>query len=628
MSSADLVAQWERVQRKTFTNWVNMHLAKRGSKIEDVATGFKDGVALLQLLEVISDESVGKFVMNPKMRVQQVENLDKALKFITAHDVKLVNIGAPEIADGNLKVTLGMIWSVILRFVIAGLSEEGLSAKEGLLLWCQRKTQNHKDRINNGNGVQDFHVSFQDGMAFCALIHRHRPDLINFDELNPENKLENLNKAFEICAEHLDIPKLLDAEDIVNIPRPDERSIMTYVAAMYKVFSSLDNVEAAGKRLTKFVEFERQVQELVHDYERRTRALNDAVHDKVSELGSSPVGDDYQGVKALIAAFREYKRVQKRKWIVEQADLAALFTNIQAKLKSMNRPPYVPPQGLAVADVETNIETLGGAERARRNALNTSLRNILEALRLAFAKPANEFFSHLQSAKSALANFSGELEEQLASAEAKLQELKSIHSQLSVIEEAEKACDAANIEENDHTEHTHDDLLFEYEQVTKAFNKAISALQGQIATKANTGISAEQYAEFKASFDHFDDDKSGFLSRLEFKSCLSSLGVIAIDFEGNDKNFEEIFKRVSGNGEHVTLDQFVKYMTEISADATSPEQLLDSFKTIAAGRDYVFVNDLKVAQLPAELVDYLVATIPAYPGVEGALDYKSWVQRA
>eukprot|EP01122_Echinamoeba_exundans_P015579 TRINITY_DN745_c1_g1_i1.p2 TRINITY_DN745_c1_g1~~TRINITY_DN745_c1_g1_i1.p2 ORF type:complete len:567 (+),score=216.91 TRINITY_DN745_c1_g1_i1:395-2095(+) len=566
--------------------------------------------------------------MNPKMRVQQVENLDKALKFITAHDVKLVNIGAPEIADGNLKVTLGMIWSVILRFVIAGLSEEGLSAKEGLLLWCQRKTQNHKDRINNGNGVQDFHVSFQDGMAFCALIHRHRPDLINFDELNPENKLENLNKAFEICAEHLDIPKLLDAEDIVNIPRPDERSIMTYVAAMYKVFSSLDNVEAAGKRLTKFVEFERQVQELVHDYERRTRALNDAVHDKVSELGSSPVGDDYQGVKALIAAFREYKRVQKRKWIVEQADLAALFTNIQAKLKSMNRPPYVPPQGLAVADVETNIETLGGAERARRNALNTSLRNILEALRLAFAKPANEFFSHLQSAKSALANFSGELEEQLASAEAKLQELKSIHSQLSVIEEAEKACDAANIEENDHTEHTHDDLLFEYEQVTKAFNKAISALQGQIATKANTGISAEQYAEFKASFDHFDDDKSGFLSRLEFKSCLSSLGVIAIDFEGNDKNFEEIFKRVSGNGEHVTLDQFVKYMTEISADATSPEQLLDSFKTIAAGRDYVFVNDLKVAQLPAELVDYLVATIPAYPGVEGALDYKSWVQRA
>lgn len=582
----------------------------------------------MQLLEVISDESVGKFVMNPKMRVQQVENLDKALKFITAHDVKLVNIGAPEIADGNLKVTLGMIWSVILRFVIAGLSEEGLSAKEGLLLWCQRKTQNHKSTINNGKGVEDFHVSFQDGMAFCALIHRHRPDLINYDELNPENKLENLNKAFEICATHLDIPKLLDAEDIVNIPRPDERSIMTYVAAMYKVFSSLDNVEAAGKRITKFVEFERQVQELVHDYERRTRALNDAVHEKVGDLGSAPVGDDYQGVKALIAEFREYKRVQKRKWIVEQADLAALFTNIQAKLKSMNRPPYVPPAGLSVADVETNIETLAAAERSRRSALNTSLRNILEALRLAFAKPANEFSAALQTAKSVLAQLSGELEEQLASVQAKHQELKGLASHLPVIESAEQACDAANIEENDHTEHTYDDLLFEYEQVSKAFSKAVAALQSQIAAKATTGISAEQYAEFKASFDHFDADHSGALNRLEFKSCLSSLGVIALDFEGTDKKFEEIFKKVSSNGENVTVDEFVKYMTEISADATSPDQLVDSFKTIAGGRDYVFVNDLKVAQLPAELIEYLVSSLPAYPGIEGALDYSSWVKRA
>lgn len=103
-----------------------------------------------------------------------------------------------------------MIWSVILRFVIAGLSEEGLSAKEGLLLWCQRKTQNHKSLINSGKGVEDFSVSFQDGMAFCALIERHRPDLIKVSELDPNNKAENLNKAFDICATHLDIPRLLD----------------------------------------------------------------------------------------------------------------------------------------------------------------------------------------------------------------------------------------------------------------------------------------------------------------------------------------------------------------------------------------------------------------------------------
>ncbi len=82
-----------------------------------------------------------------------------------------------------------------------------MSAKEGLLLWCQRKTQPYKN-VN----VQNFHMSFKDGLAFCALIHRHRPDLIDYDSLNREDPIRNLNLAFEIAEKHLDIPKMLDAE--------------------------------------------------------------------------------------------------------------------------------------------------------------------------------------------------------------------------------------------------------------------------------------------------------------------------------------------------------------------------------------------------------------------------------
>jgi len=619
-TNAELIAQWERVQTKTFTSWTNMHLAKRGLNINSVATDLRDGTMLLQLLEIISDESVGPYNKNPKMRVQMAENAERALKFIAAHDVKLVNIGAVDIIDGNLKATLGLIWTIILRFAIAGLSEEGLSAKEGLLLWVQRKTAGYK-----GVNVQNFSDSFQDGLAFCALIHRHRPDIIEYDGLSAENKADNLRLAFDTAEKHLGIPQLLDVEDIVSIPKPDERSIMTYVAALYKVFSSLDNIETAGRRIGKFAEFSKTIQELQHDYEERTRRLLAAVNGKIEELQTSALADTYEGARAQNAEFRDYKKGIKRQWVAEQNDLAALFTQIQAKLKSIGRPPYVPPAGLAVADVEAQVTALGNAEHARRTALNQNMRAILDRLRQNFAIPANAFYDQLQQLKAALAAIDGELEQQLETAKAKQQELAALNDQLPPIQAAEQELEAANVEDNEFSIHTYDDLYFEYEQLKLAFAKAIVAIEGQIAAKQQTGISAEQMEDFKNSFQHFDQDKDGSLSRLEFKSALGSMGVIELNFEGNDAKFEAIFKSVSGGSDHVTFQQYVDYLVKLNADTMDPEQLKESFATIAGGKDHVTLNDLKVAQLSQELIDYLVSVMPPHSSVPDAYDYQAYL---
>ncbi|EEB93823.1 hypothetical protein MPER_07476, partial [Moniliophthora perniciosa FA553] len=159
-----------------------------------------------------------------------------------------------------------MIWTLILRFTIADISEEGLSAKEGLLLWCQRKTEPYKEV-----DVQDFSSSWSDGLALCALIHCHRPDLLDYDKLNKLDRHGNTRLAFQIAAEHLNIPQLLEVEDLCDSKHPDERSVMTYIACYFHAFSSMDQAETVSRRVEKFAELMQSVWVSRNDYERRMR---------------------------------------------------------------------------------------------------------------------------------------------------------------------------------------------------------------------------------------------------------------------------------------------------------------------------------------------------------------------
>ena len=55
-------------------------------------------------------------------------------------------------------------------------------------------------------------MSWKDGLALCALIHRHRPDLLDYHKLTKDRPLDNLNLAFDLAEKHLNIPRMLDAE--------------------------------------------------------------------------------------------------------------------------------------------------------------------------------------------------------------------------------------------------------------------------------------------------------------------------------------------------------------------------------------------------------------------------------
>jgi actinin alpha len=352
--------EWENVQQRVFTKWCNSHLRKRGREIKDLITDTKDGVQLINLYEIISDEQLAKWYHDPKSKFHAIANLnvvlDKINAFVSSVGIK-VQFGAEQIYESDKRQILGMIWCLIHKFEIQDISEEELSAKEGLLLWCKKKTQGYKD-VN----VKNFSDSWEDGLAFCALIHKHRPDLIDFDSLNKEDRLKNLQLAFDVAEKHLDIPQLLDAQDMVNF-KPDEKAVMTYVAYYWKKFASSNKADKAAKRIGNAAKKQRDLEQLQHDYERRAKELIDWTNGATDNLANTDnLADECNSLPKAEAKnndFKDFKTNVKPKKEAEKNDLELLLTNIRSKQKSEGLPLYNPPAELSPNAIQELWEKLG-----------------------------------------------------------------------------------------------------------------------------------------------------------------------------------------------------------------------------------------------------------------------------
>lgn len=281
----------------------------------------------------------------------------------------MTNIGAEDVVDGNRKIILGLIWTLILRFTISDINEEGMTAKEGLLLWCQRKTACY-DEVD----VRNFTDSWNDGLAFCALLDIHRPDLIDYDALDKNDHRGNMQLAFDIAKAEIGIPDLLDVEDVCDVAKPDERSLMTYIAYWFHAFSQMEKVENAGRRVEKFVNNMQGAWEMQSNYERRMKALLKQIHEQGLRWEGAKFEGTYVDAKKQSAEFSAYKRGKKREWVAEKSDLAALLGNIKTKMSTYRLRPYDPPAELRLSVLDNEWASLMRSEMARGQLINETIR--------------------------------------------------------------------------------------------------------------------------------------------------------------------------------------------------------------------------------------------------------------
>ncbi|XP_023655301.1 filamin-B isoform X1 [Paramormyrops kingsleyae] len=228
-------APWKKIQQNTFTRWCNEHLKCVNKRIADLQFDLSDGLRLIALLEILSQKKMyRKYHSRPTFRQMKLENVSVALEFLDRENIRLVSIDSKAIVDGNLKLILGLIWTLILHYSISMPMWEDeddedakkQTPKQRLLGWIQNKVPDLP--------ITNFSEDWRDGKALGALVDSCAPGLCpDWEVWDTAKPVDNANEAMQLADDWLGIPQVITPEEIID-PGVDEQSVMTYLSQFPK----------------------------------------------------------------------------------------------------------------------------------------------------------------------------------------------------------------------------------------------------------------------------------------------------------------------------------------------------------------------------------------------------------
>jgi len=257
-------------KKKAFTVWINTYLSKAGEeyRIDDIQTGFSDGVKLIAFLEKLLKKDIGqRYSKNPRLTVHKITNCFIALKFLEEQGVKRLTIAAEDIVEGEkLNLLLGFCWMLLRQFQStpdfgdddeSGGKENSFEVR--MLEWAKSVLSDYPDI--NVTGWD----SFTDGRALLALLEKYDKKIVNYRGFDKSDPLTNVKYALEMGEQHIQIPKeLLDAEELTN-GGVSEKQLVLYLTLFYNAFSDKDNTMSRESIVSRIKDLERELEILTHD---------------------------------------------------------------------------------------------------------------------------------------------------------------------------------------------------------------------------------------------------------------------------------------------------------------------------------------------------------------------------
>ncbi|KAI0464532.1 hypothetical protein LJB42_002147 [Komagataella kurtzmanii] len=561
---------WVETQTRTFTNWINSKLRSIDeAPIKDIRKDFSDGLKLIKLLYALSeDTSLQPVHSRPFLSVQKMENVAVSLEFMKFNGLQLHNIGSDDIVEGNLKLLLGLIWTIISHYSIVKHSSDskdrGFGDKRSFLLaWVQSVTSKYNVHVSN------FSTSWNDGKALSALYAAHCSGKFQFFNQDWSDRKLVITTVLTLAEHELCIPKLIQPQDLLEV-EPDEKSVMLYIVEWYMRFahtseSSLGSISRSASanfsidepntpdteytideqlHITKFVKMTESLKRLQGAFETRAEALVERIklwirhfetlylkydeYEKLDEIDTQSIDKLVDILVKERSNLLDFSSSEKLPMLQERVELRTLLSKIKIKTSRYAFAPYNPD--ITLHDIDNHWTSLLQIESTFSTITDDLTRNAQATVYSRFFSKVNEFQQHVFTQSKKLFEVLS-----MDSLEDQVEELKKLSEQI-------KKFDSLFLElsllfeklEKYHTAHLLTNM--EYDECKLQFNELenwltnifklqiidrLKFIEEEYACSTDSyDIPDWQLNNCKQLFQECDIGAKGYLNKSEFTTCM------------------------------------------------------------------------------------------------------------